>query len=111
MRLNLDILESAGCLIKELRWVGGGDNSKILAQLKANVMNKIITMLNVKEAGCYGVAMLACSVDTGRPINSLTSGWMKESEVVYPQLEHVKFYKERYEAYKKLYENVRSISF
>ncbi len=74
-------------------------------------MNKKITMLNVKEAGCYGIAMLACSADTGKSINSLVYGWLKESEVVYSQSEHVKLYKERYETYKKLYENVRSISF
>ncbi len=34
-------------------------------------------------------------------------GWAKESEVVYSQSEHVKLYKERYETYKKLYENVQ----
>ena len=111
MRLNLDILESAGYIIKELRWVGGGAKSKILAQLKANVMGKKITMLNVKEAGCYGAAMLACSADTGKPIQNLSSRWIKESAVVYPQSGYEKLYKKRYKAYKKLYKNIKSLSF
>ncbi len=71
MRLNLEILEKAGYKINELRWVGGGSKSKLLAQLKANVMNKKITLLNIKEAGCFGAAMLACSANTGESIRDL----------------------------------------
>ncbi len=109
MRLNLDILEGAGCAVEELRWVGGGSKSALLAQIKSNVMNKKITLLNIKEAGCFGAAMLACSFDTGEPIRNLASKWVKQSAVVYPQSDYEKWYNYRFESYKKLYKNVKEI--
>jgi len=110
MRLNLDILENAGYIINELRLVGGGAKSNKWAQLKANVMNKKITSPDVKEAGCLGGAMLACSADTGKSIRDLVAGWIKQPVVVYPQKEHENWYNERFEVYKKLYKNVKEIS-
>jgi len=110
MRLNIEILEKAGYIINELRWVGGGAKSKLLAQLKANVMNKKITLLNITEAGCFGAAMLACSADTGEPIRNLASRWVKKSTVIYPESDYVKWYNERFKAYKCLYQNIKSIS-
>ncbi|MGA7723208.1 MAG: FGGY-family carbohydrate kinase [Ignavibacteriaceae bacterium] len=110
MRLNLDILENAGYIINELRLVGGGAKSNKWAQLKANVMNKKITSPDVKEAGCLGGAMLACSADTGKSIRDLVAGWIKQPAVVYPQKEYENWYNERFEVYKKLYKNVKEIS-
>ncbi|MHB8578854.1 MAG: FGGY-family carbohydrate kinase [Ignavibacteriaceae bacterium] len=110
MRLNLDILESAGYKINELRWTGGGSKSKFLAQLKANVMNKKIVMLNINEAGCFGAAMLACSADTGESIRDLTSRWVKKLTVIDPQPGNEKWYSDRFETYKKLYKNVKELS-
>jgi xylulokinase len=109
MRLNLDILENAGYIINELRWVGGGAKSNILAQLKANVMNKKLIIPIVKEAGCLGVAMLACSTDTGESIRSLASRWTKEATVVYPQTDYENWYNERFDVYKRLYKSIKEI--
>jgi len=110
MRLNLDILEHAGYAIHELRWVGGGAKSKTLAQLKANVMNKKITIPDVKEAGCFGTAMLACAIHTGEPIRSLASRWVGTSAVIYPQPEYEKWYTKRFEVYKTLHKTIKEIS-
>jgi xylulokinase len=110
MRLNLEILENAGHAIKELRWVGGGSKSKLLAQLKANVMNTKVTLLNITEAGSFGAAMLACADGTGEPIRSLASRWVSRSGEVYPQTEYAEQYRERFAAYKRLYESVKSLS-
>ena len=110
MRLNLDILEQAGYIINELRWVGGAAKSKILAQLKANVMNKKITIPNVKEAGCLGTAMLACAVDTGESIRSLASRWVGQSAVIHPQSVYETWYKGRFETYKSLHKTFKGLS-
>jgi xylulokinase len=110
MRLNLEILENAGHAIRELRWVGGGSKSKLLAQLKANVMNTKVTLLNITEAGSFGAAMLACAAGTGEPIRSLASRWVKRSGEVYPQTEYAEQYRERFAAYKGLYESVKNLS-
>jgi len=110
MRLNLEILENAGHAIRELRWVGGGSKSKRLAQLKANVMNTNVTLLNITEAGSFGAAMLACAAGTGEPIRSLASRWVKRSGEVYPQTEYAEQYRDRFAVYKRLYESVKSLS-
>ena len=110
MRLNLEILERAGYTINELRWVGGGAKSKPLAQLKANVMNKKITVPNVKEAGCLGTAMLACAADTGQPIESLASRWIGLQAVIHPQPEFESWYTKRFGAYRNLFKAVKNIS-
>jgi len=111
MRLNLEILETMGCNITELRAVGGGAKSAIWTQLKADVMNKKITTLSVKEAGCCGAAMLACTVDNKVPISELADNWTKPLSTVYPQSENKEWYKERYEIYRNLYKTVKNISF
>ncbi len=111
MRLNLDILQKAGCEINELRWVGGGSKSRPLAQLKANAMNKKITLMNVNEAGCLGAAMLACSADTEGDVAKLASLWVKESETVYPQPEYSERFEEKFGVYKNLYRKIREVVF
>ncbi len=111
MRLNLEILESVGHSVGKLRWVGGGSKSLLLAQIKSNVMNKKIVLLNIKEAGCYGVAMLACAADTGTPVRDLASRWVAETTTIEPEPEYVDQYRERFESYKKLYTNIRSLGF
>ena len=110
MRLNLEILENSGCKIRELRAVGGGAKSAIWTQLKADVMNKIITTLNVKEAGCCGAAMLACAADKKAPISELAKKWIKPLSTVYPQPENKDWYDGRFEIYRKLYKTVKEIS-
>ena len=59
IKLNLDILKESGYEVKELRVIGGGARSRRHVQLKADVIGMPITILDVTEAGCMGVAMLA----------------------------------------------------
>ncbi|MGB5895666.1 MAG: FGGY-family carbohydrate kinase [Ignavibacteriaceae bacterium] len=110
MRLNLEILENSGYKITELRAVGGGAKSAIWTQLKANVMNKKITALNIKEAGCFGAAMLACAADQKRDISELANKWVKPLSTVYPHPGNKKWYDERFDIYRKLYKTVKEIS-
>jgi len=109
MRLNLEILEKSGYEIIELRATGGGAKSAIWNQLKANVMGKKITTLNVTEAGCLGVAMLACAADTGESIRELASWWVRPLSTIHPQAEHKTWYDERFKLYRTLYHTVREI--
>jgi sugar (pentulose or hexulose) kinase len=81
-----------------------------MAQLKANVMNTKVTLLNISEAGSFGAAMLACAAGTGEPIRSLASRWVKRVGEVYPQTEYAEQYRERFAAYKRLYGSVKSLS-
>jgi len=109
MRLNLEILEKSGHKINELRAIGGGAKSEMWTQLKADVTGKKITTLNVTEAGCLGVAMLACAADTGKSVNELADDWVRPMSVLYPQSENKKWYDERFNIYRNLYDAVKRI--
>ena len=110
MRLNLEILENSGYKISELRSVGGGAKSTIWTQLKADVIDKKITTLNITEAGCFGAAMLACAADTGESIRELATKWVRPLATIYPQAENKKWYSERFKLYRKLHNTVKKIS-
>lgn len=110
MRLNLEILQNSGCAINELRLVGGGSKSINWTQLKADVIDKKITLLNIIEAGCCGAAMLACSADTKESLRELVVKWVKPLTTVYPQAEYKKLYKEKFKQYNNLYKTFKNIS-
>jgi len=102
MRLNLEILHDAGCELHELRAIGGGAKSAFWTQLKADVLGKPITTLNVTEAGCLGAAMLACAADTGAPLSSLADRWVTPVKRILPQPEPSAYYSRRFAAYRQL---------
>ena len=109
MRLNLEILENAGYQIDELRTVDGGSKSVNWTQLKADVTDKKITMLNITEAGCCGAAMLACSADMGKAINKLVPELIKPLRTIYPQVEYKKLYHQKFQHYNKVYQSIKGL--
>jgi len=49
-----------GVEIEEIRSLGGGANSSLWCQIKADVMGRpVVTMKNVQDAACLGAAMIA----------------------------------------------------
>ncbi len=111
MRLNLEILQQSNYSIHELRAVGGGAKSLTWTQLKANVLNKKITTLNITETGCYGVAMLACSAKTGRHISEIAKQWVKPSVLIEPEAQYSGWYTKKFEEYKVLYKALKKLPF
>jgi sugar (pentulose or hexulose) kinase len=59
LAINLKELERAGVRVEELRAVGGGARSPLWLQIKADVLDRPITTLRVREAACLGAAILA----------------------------------------------------
>ena len=109
MRLNLNILENAGYKITDLRVVGGGAKSNKWSQLKADVIGKRVSTLNVSEAGCLGAAMLACSAREKIKVEHLAKEWVQIDRTFKPKPEKKKFYDDKFEKYKALYQIVKSI--
>lgn len=110
MRLNLEILAAAGCPIRELRVIGGGSKSRTWNQLKADVLNKPVTTLDVGEAGCLGVAMLACAAHTGSPVGALAQRWVRPRDVIRPRPEAVAIYDRHFAAYRDLYPTLKAVA-
>lgn len=109
MRLNLEILEKSGCVINELMAVGGGARSKALTQLKADVLNKPITTVEVSEAGCLGAAALAFSARNGDTKVSCIEQWVKPQLVISPSAENAAIYDSKFDIYKRLYPATRDL--
>jgi xylulokinase len=108
MRLNLDILEKAGHKISELRAIGGGARSDIWNQLKADVLGKKITVMNVTEAGCLGVAMLAKAAHDQQNVAKIAQNWVstvgyRQPDPTFSDVYRAKFYK-----YRELYAALKS---
>jgi len=107
MRLNVEILKHAALEIREFRAIGGGAKNRALTQLKADVLDRPITTLAVTEAGCLGVALLACAADTGSRPQELLKRWVKPQQIVEPDATRAAAYHERFERYRDLYPRMR----
>ena len=107
MRLNLEILQESNLAVQQLRAIGGGAKNRALVQLKADVLNRPITTLAVTEAGCLGVAMLACAAHTGTSPRELVNTWVKTGAAVEPDSHRAAYYGERFAAYRQLYPAMR----
>lgn len=110
IKLNLEILEKAGYRVNELRAIGGGAKSRVLTQLKANILNKPITTLDVPEAGCKGAAMLAKAAYTKQEATDIAEKWIKPGLTIYPDGQNL--YIDKFNYYKQLYPGLKNnISF
>lgn len=109
MKLNLDILDEAGYKIDELRAIGGGAKSALWTQLKADITGKNIIVLNVIEAGCMGVAMLACALNTDEKVENIAKNWVQPIATVSPNLKNKNWYDKQFITYKKLYKTIKSL--
>ena len=107
MKLNLDILKQSGYEVNELRAIGGGAKSQIHNQLKADVIGKPIVILDIPEAGCMGVAMLAKAFHTKQNVGDIAKKWVKPLSKVEPK--HQDYYNQRFNLYKKLYPTLKNL--
>ena len=88
--------------------IGGGARSKTHVQLKADVIGMPITVLDVTEAGCMGVAMLAKAYATGENVAGIAAGWVKPVSRTEPRLKD--HYDQKFSIYKKLYPTLKTLS-
>lgn len=109
MRLNVEILEAAGCSIEELRTIGGGARSAVWNQLKTDVLGRSMRKLAVSEAGCAGAAMVACAADTGQTLSSLAAEWITIREEYQPNPLNTSRYDREFVCYKKMREAVMTV--
>lgn len=103
MKLNLELMEKSGMHIHTFIATGGGARNKSWTQLKADVLNKKIIVRQVKEAGCFGAALLACSAIENKPVADLLKMLSCENEVFVPDQEKALLYDQKFTAYKNLY--------
>ncbi len=104
LKINMEIMKSAGLEINNLRAVGGGAKSLLWLQIKSDILNQPINKLRVKEAACLGAAILAGSA-TGI-YNSIQEGvniTSKISQTIYPDEKRIDQYQNIFSVYKQIY--------
>lgn len=110
MKLNLALLENSGIKINRLLATGGGSRNPILLQLKADVLNKPITHLDINEAGCLGAARLAQSTDQGIALKDMMNSVRKPELEIYPDPDRAGQYHKKFADYQTFYEGIKRLS-
>ena len=102
--LNVERLAAAGVAIDELMAVGGLSRSPAFLQLKADMMGKRVTTLDVPEAGTMGVAILAgTACGLYRSLEEAVARLVRRKTTHLPDPVLHALYQERFETYKRLY--------
>lgn len=110
LRNNLELIESLGVEIKELRLLGGGSKSPVWREILAKILNKRINTVQVEETGALGSCIL-CGLALGvfddveaACRNLVTLGhhhYHEEMPPVYQR--NLQIFKELYPSLKELY--------
>jgi xylulokinase len=111
MKLNLELLKKSGIAVNQLKALGGGTKSDAWMQIKADIFEIPIEVMQVSEAGCLGAALLAakaCGQIT--ELKDCARQWCKPYKCFEPDLERAKIYKEKFGIYFQLYEKIKSLS-
>lgn len=104
MKINLDELGKYVSLPNKLLATGGGSKSPVWLQMKADILDLPITVIDAPEVGALGTIML-CAVAVGAVQNLSNAGeiFVKKGKTYYPRKEKHEMYMKYYEKYKLIY--------
>ncbi|MGX8702578.1 xylulokinase [Caproiciproducens sp.] len=109
LRRNIETLGNMGISVNEIRSLGGGSNSPLWNQIKADITGKRLVTMQSKEAACLGAAILAgkatgifSSLETAVDSMALVKQSFEADEV------NCAVYDTGYEMYCKLFADLRS---
>ena len=111
MKLNLELLQSAGVRIQRLRAIGGGAKSPVWVQRKADIMGLPVAVLETTEAAALGVAMLGGkAAGVVADLSAMARHVVKIRHVMEPDEKRRKVYDELYAIYRELYPAIRPLN-
>jgi xylulokinase len=111
MKLNLENMDAAGVPVEELRPMGGGAKSPVWMQLKADIFDRPCVAMDVTEAGCLGVALLAgVAVGEYASLGEGVSATVRPRRTFEPDRERARRYEERFALYRELYPLPRDLA-
>ena len=110
LRGNLNMLEELGTEINEVRSLGGATRSDLWMQIKADVCQKNLTVMECEEAACLGVAMLACvGSDIYCNLAEAADNMVRVKKQVWFDSGKAELYDQVYQQYRNLQEMQRSM--
>lgn len=110
MRLNMEYLEQMGICPDAITTTGGGANSPVWLQIKADILNKKIIACEAEEVGAMGTCMLA-GVGAGilPDLKSAAALFVRKGHVYEPSPDNHALYTKYYKRYKKVYSAVKDV--
>lgn len=109
LRHTVDEAEKAGQSIESISSVGGGSNSRIWLQIKADILNRPIRTLQHASSGAFGNALLAgYGVGLIPDIREVVQQKIQIRETFYPKSEAVSRYNKLYKIFRNIYEHTRN---
>ena len=102
---NVEIIESLGINVEELRMLGGGSQSEEWIKIMSKILNKKITPVQGQETGALGTSILCgLGLDIYDSVENAVDRLTETGEeYYYEDLPHV--YADNYNKYKELYTN------
>lgn len=108
--VNVEKLGESGIKIDELRVVGGLAKSDPFLQLKADMMGRKVSTLEISEAGTLGVAILAGTASgVYKDIEDAVQRLVKKKKEFYPDKKLHEIYMDKFQTYKRIYPAMKSI--
>ncbi len=107
LRKNLEIVERVGGPMREIRSTGGGARSRLWLQIKADVLQKPVTTVDVEEAACLGAAMSgAVAAGCFASLEDASRAMVRVRDHLEPNPANASVYQEGYAAYVELYDRL-----
>ncbi len=100
LRENLDMLQELGVETGSICSLGGGAKNRLWLGIKADLLNRKVSTLDVLEATCLGAAMIA-AVGAGACENLSVAAerMVRHKELIEPNPDRVPVYEEHYKKY------------
>lgn len=110
IRLNLNRLNAYGISPEQFYATGGGANSPVWLQMKADILGYPVTSLSAPEVGSLGTIMLTgVAVGAFENLSAAKKTMIKEGKTYYPDPVKHEQYLEKYKRYEKIYRAVRPL--
>ena len=109
-KVNIDALKEAGVNIDKITVCGGGSRSPMWIQIRADIFDIPVDVLEFEEAGTLGAAILAgTACGLYKDLEEGVDNLVRIKKTYYPDKKNRDIYKGQYTKYKRIYENVRNI--
>lgn len=110
LKQTFELIENLGVKIRSVRITGGGAKSKIWAQMLADIFDLRIETIQSEEGPAYGAAILAMVGDNLYPsVAECCKALIAVKDVFLPDAEKVAIYRKKFEIYKKIYPQIKSL--
>lgn len=111
MKMNILSLNDAGVNIDRLTACGGGSRSQVWLQMRADIFNLPIDVLEVEEAGTLGATILAgIACGLFKSIEDGVARLVKIKKTYNPNQKNHEIYMDYFEKYQKMYKHIKQIN-